>query len=141
MEERRVETQWQRFASYSVTVSYSGKTTGPYKALMLLGHDEHGNEQVEAEDSFTDVTGLALALSKSFFPESLVATRLRTYPFVTSWLNTTQMQDQSCSSSQLSMGKRDVCCDLQALKCGIRHMDLVNEMSKPLPSPTLEPRR
>ncbi|MFZ1916609.1 MAG: hypothetical protein WAU58_03480 [Terriglobales bacterium] len=128
---------WERYASFSVTVTFQGKTHGPYKALFIFGHDARGNEVVEPEDSTTDPTGLVSALHEQLFPEALVVTRLRTYPVVSNWLAGNQMSGSSCSGQ-----RPDVCCDLTKLKCGPRSEDVVQGLSKPLPvsASSAEPR-
>jgi hypothetical protein len=76
---RAPTTLWQRFASYSVTVTFQGKSRGPYKALFIFGHDPSGHEMIMPEDATTDSVALATALAVRLFPEPLVSTRLRTY--------------------------------------------------------------
>lgn len=61
----RPETLWQRYASYSVTATYKGKSRGPYKALFIFGHDAKGNEVIEPEDATTN--GLVLAPTRPLF--------------------------------------------------------------------------
>jgi len=124
--QQRPETLWQRYASYSVTVTYQGKSRGPYKALFIFGHDAKGNEVIEPEDATTN--GLVLALRDHVFPDAFVLTHLRTNPVVANWVNARQMSGPACS-----VGQHDVCCDLVQLKCGPGRIDVANGLSKPLP--------
>jgi hypothetical protein len=116
----------------SVTVTYQGKSRGPYKALSIFGHDAKGNEVVEPEDATIDPTGLVEASHELLFPDAFVITRLRTFPVVTNWLNATQMSGPNCS-----VGQGDVCCDLVKLKCGPGREDVANGLAKPLPDGSL----
>jgi hypothetical protein len=127
-QKERPATLWQRYAAYTVTVTFDGKTRGPYKALFLFGHDEQGNEAVEPEDSTTSVTGLAFALHEKLFPDAFVRSQMRTAPVVRDWLDANQM---TCSP-----GKDDVCCDLARLRCAPGRADVVDALAKPLPAET-----
>src|ERR1700683_2032956 len=80
-QQKRPDTQWQRYASYTVTVSFRGQSR-PYKALFLFGHDAQGNEVVEPEDGTTSAGALGLAMYLHLFPEAFVLTRLGTAPIV-----------------------------------------------------------
>jgi hypothetical protein len=125
--QNRPDTVWQRYASYSVTVTYRGKSRGPYKALFLFGHDAtKGNEVIEPEDATTN--GLVLALRDHLFPDAFVLTRLRNNPVVANWVSAKQMSAESCP-----VGQHDVCCDLAQLKCGPGRVDVANGLAKPLP--------
>jgi len=124
--QHRPEALWQRYASYTVTVNYQGKSRGPYKALFIFGHDAKGNEVIEPEDATTN--GLVLALRDHPFPDAFVLTRLRNNPVVATWVGAKQMSNESCSA-----GLHDVCCDLAQLKCGPGRADVSNGLAKPLP--------
>ncbi len=130
-QEQWPQAQWRRYASYSVKVSYQGKTRGPYKALFLFGRDAQGNEIIAPEDGTTNAASLGIVLTLHLFPDAFVSTRLRKLPVVTNWLSANEMQDASCS-----VGKGDVCCDLIGLKCGPGRVDLTDGLSKPLPVAT-----
>lgn len=127
------EGLWQRYASYSVTVSYQGKTRGPYKALFIFGTDSKGkagNEQVTVYDPVAG-SGVGYAMSQPLFPEAFVVTRLRTLSVVANWLEANQMSSgPSCS---ISMDQGDICCDLVKMKCGPRREDVAAGLAKPLP--------
>ncbi|MGB2606601.1 MAG: hypothetical protein WBC78_23560, partial [Candidatus Sulfotelmatobacter sp.] len=103
---QRPQPLWQRYALYSVTVSYHGKSRGPYKAMFLFGRDDKGHEVIGPHDATTSTDGLTYALSRPLFPDTLVLTHLRTFPVVSNWLDANQMPG-SCSA-----GVGDVCCDL-----------------------------
>jgi hypothetical protein len=123
-QQRPTASAWQRYASYSVTVTFQGKTHGPYKALFLFGHDADGNEMIEPEDATTNADGLALAIQGNLFPAALANTRLRRDPAVAKWLQEKQLSDASCS-----VGKGDVCCDLVRLQCGPGSVDLAKAIA------------
>jgi|HubBroStandDraft_2_1064218.scaffolds.fasta_scaffold129227_1 hypothetical protein len=125
----RPDTLWQRYASYSVSVDFQGKSRGPYKALFIFGHDDRGNEVVYPEDGTTDALGLASALHEHLFPEPYVRTRLRNSTMITDWLKARQMSGQDCS-----VGQGDVCCDLATMQCGPGQEDIAKELAKPLPT-------
>ena len=129
-QQKRPDTQWQRYASYTVTVSFRGQSR-PYKALFLFGHDAQGNEVVEPEDGTTSAGALGLAMYLHLFPEAFVLTRLRTVPIVASWLNANQMPGPNCSTSGPN---GDLCCDLVRMKCGPRSEDVAAGLAKPLPT-------
>jgi hypothetical protein len=76
--QQRPETLWQRYASYSVTVTYRGKSRGPYKALFIFGHGAKGDEVIEPEDATTN--GLVLALRDHPFQMRLYSPACATTP-------------------------------------------------------------
>lgn len=123
-------TTWQRYASYSITVTFQGKNRGPYKALFIFGHDAKGNAMVMPEDGTTDSTALATVLAVRLFPETLVRTAIRANPMVSNWLSASQKSGPACSR-----GQGDVCCDLIQLQCGPGGEDIADALSKPLPRP------
>ncbi|MGA2002743.1 MAG: hypothetical protein ABSG70_05145 [Terriglobales bacterium] len=120
---------WQRYASYSVTVTFQGRSRGPYKALFIFGRDDKGNEIVEVQDA--TVPGLFGALYEHLFPDALVLSHLRKYPVVTNWLKAHQVSGPSCS-----VGQGDVCCDLVRLTCGPGSQDVAAGLSRPWPDPS-----
>jgi hypothetical protein len=120
----------ERYASYSVTATFQGRSLGPYRALFVFGRDTKGNATVMPEDENTNDTALTWVLAQSLFPEALVRTRLRAYPVVAEWLN---RHEKSCSQSS-----RDVCCDLTRLQCGPGSDDVAKGLSEPLPTPRKE---
>lgn len=124
------EATWQRYISYSVTVSYRGRTVGPYKAMFIFGHDASGNEVIQPQDANIDPGWLVTALHEPLFPDALVFTGLRDHPVVANRLKTTQMSRPACS-----VGQGDVCCDLIQMKCGPGRADLAAGLAKPLPGP------
>jgi hypothetical protein len=126
--QKRPDALWLRYASYSVTVSFQGRTRGPYKALFMFGHDADGNEVVEPEDATIDATGLASAMHEHLFADAFVLTRLRTHALVSNWLYERQMPAPSCSAVH-----GDVCCDLTKLRCGPKQVDVEEGLSRPLP--------
>lgn len=122
-------TAWQTYVSYSVVVSFQGKTYGPYKAMFIFGHDAKGNETIYPEDAVTDATGLALALREPMFPDLFLRSRLRNYPAVSKWMGA--IQAPACSASH----EGDVCCDLATLQCGPGRDAMSDAIAKPLPTP------
>jgi hypothetical protein len=127
------EGLWQRYASYSVTVSFQGKTRGPYKALFLFGTDPKGNVGNEKITVYDPVVGrgLGYAMSHPLFPEAFVVTRLRNLPLVMNWLH--QHQIPSGPSCLISTDKGDICCDLTKMKCGPKSEDVAAGLAKSLP--------
>ena len=125
----RPENAWQRYASYSVTVTFQGRTVGPYKALFIFGHDDKGNATVEVQDAI--VPGLFSAMYEHLFPDALVLTHMRKYPVVADWLKAKRVPDSSCSA-----GQGDVCCYLFKLTCGLGSQDLEEGLSRPWPDPS-----
>ena len=121
----RPKAAWQTYANYTVTVTFQGKTQGPYRAMFIFGHDENGNEVVEPADQTTDNAALAEALHETLFPAALVSTRLRLNPTAANWIAVNQRVDSSCS-----VGKGDVCCDLQTMKCGPSRSDVSTALSQ-----------
>ncbi len=127
----RPSALWQRYASYSVTVTFQGKSRGPYMALFIFGHDEKtGNEVLEPEDSITDVIALASAMHEHLFPEAYISTRLRRIPVVADWINARKMSGPDCS-----VGMNDVCCDLVKMQCGPGKEDVEQGLARGLPAP------
>jgi hypothetical protein len=119
---------WLRYASYTVSASYAGKTRGPYKALFLFGRDSAGDEMIEPADGTVDSQLLAVVLAEPLFPDGFVRTRVRNDPAIAHWVAENQM---SCSAEQ-----GDVCCDLVRLQCGLSRDDVARGLARPFPVPT-----
>jgi hypothetical protein len=126
---QRPDVVWQHYAAYSVTVTFQGKTRGPYKALFIFGHDDKGNEIAEPKDEITSIAGLTFALTQPLFPESFVLTRMRNFPVVKDWLEANQVSGPNCSASGTN---GEICCDLERLKCGPKSEDVAAGLAKPL---------
>ena len=116
-QQKRPGSAWQRYASYSVNVTYRGKSKA-YKALFMFGHDIKGNESVEVQDAITEGTGLAQAMHEHLFPDAFLRTRLRDVPTVAEWIKAKQTDATECSDEQ------GICCDLATLQCGPRRSDV-----------------
>jgi hypothetical protein len=127
--QKRPDSAWQRYASYSVVVTYQGKSRGPYKALFLFGHDANGNEVVEPEDGTVDAGALAEVMHEHLFPDAFLHTRLRLLPVVANWLKATQSVASTCSVEQ------GVCCDLERLQCGPAEADVAKALLPATPGP------
>jgi hypothetical protein len=119
---------WQRYASYSVTVTFQGKSYGPYKAVFLFGHDANGLEMIQPHDTITDANALAFALEDHLFPDAFVSSHLRNAPVVANWLNAKIVSNQSCAT-----GQGNLCCDLVKMQCGLAREDLTQGLAKALP--------
>jgi hypothetical protein len=114
----RPKTAWQTYVGYTVAVTFQDKTEG-YHAMFIFGHDENGNNVAQPVDPTTDNSALAEALHEPLFPAALVSTRLRSSVTAANWIAANQISDSSCS-----VGKGDVCCNLDRLKCGPSHADV-----------------
>ena len=123
---QRSPGKWQRYASYTVSVTFRGKSRGPYKALFVFGHDDKGNAIVLPEDATTDSIALATVMAVPLYPSAFTETRLRSLPVVSDWIRTRQ-KPGTCSK-----GEGDVCCDLVQLQCGAGEDDVAISLAKPL---------
>jgi hypothetical protein len=121
-------TVYSRYASFSVTVSFEGKTRGPYKAMFLFGEGPKGSEQIQAHDMTTDQIPLGLAFGGELYPRAFLETNLRGTHIVSEWLASTQLSESTCSKWN------DLCCDLARLGCGIAANELRDAMAKPIKS-------
>jgi hypothetical protein len=119
----------ERYAAYTVVVSFQGKNRGPYRALFAFGHDAKGRDIVMPEDGTVDSTALARVIAVNLFPEALVHTRMRGNPTVIQWLEIKRRSDPSCS-----VGKSELCCDALQVQCGLNVADVAAELAKPLPT-------
>lgn len=119
--------QWERYVSYTATVSFQGKTRGPYKALFVFGHDPKGNILITPEDAITFGVALADSLSVSLFPRVLLHTAIREHPVVVDWLNAHERAGVSCDQD-----RSGVCFDPVTLECYLGGMDVQREFAKPL---------
>lgn len=100
----------ERYASYSVTVKYDGKTVGAYRALFLFGHDK-GNEFIQPQDNTIDQSALGSAMYEHLLADALVASDVRDVPAVSRWVSG-KKQSLNCFESQ------GVCCDPVKVSCG-----------------------
>jgi hypothetical protein len=126
----------QKYASYTVTITYKGKSRGPYHAMFVFGHDSQGNETAMPLDPNTSNTGLGKALEQDLSPTVFTRTGFRTHPVVTSWLTESQMSDAVCSASKASgVSRGDICCDLVKMKCGPSSSSVANDLSQPILKP------
>lgn len=120
--QKRPDSAWERYASYSVSVTYQGKSRGPYRALFLFGHDATGNEVIEPEDGTIDAGALAEAMYQHLFPDAFLHTRLRALPVVANWLKARQSLASACSTEQ------GICCDVERLQCGPAEADVAKAL-------------
>jgi hypothetical protein len=121
----RPPKQWETYATYTVTITYKGRTAGPYRTMFVFGHDENGNFVAQPLDPTTDNVALANAMHEPLFPAALVATKMRSIPAALGWVTASEVTNSSCS-----VGKNDVCCDLAAMKCGPNHADVSAALSR-----------
>ena len=124
----------QRYISYTVTVSFQGKSHGPYTAMFAFGHDAQGNETTTPIDPNAGNSGLAQALALDLSPDVFTRTNLRTYAVVRNWLDENKMSDTACAGKN-DLGKKDVCCDLTRMKCGPSGADVTSGLSTPVLTP------
>ncbi len=120
--QKRPDGVWERYVSYSVVVTYQGKSRGPYRALFIFGHDASGNELAEPEDGTVDARALAEVMHERLFPDAFLHTRLRTLPVVANWLKARQSFASACSAEQ------GVCCDAERLQCGPAQSDVAKAL-------------
>ena len=116
---------YDRYATFLVTSTYKGRTTGPYKALFLFGKNSSGEEVAAPQDLYSDTTALQAAAFGLPYPSGILHTHLREVPILADWLNATQIPAQTCSTTKL-----DLCCSNS--KCGISQVNLQHELSIPL---------
>jgi hypothetical protein len=119
------DVKWQRYAVYTVLVSYGGKTEGPYRAMFSFGLDANGRNIVMSEDSNVDSTALATVLGVDLFPKAFVQTRMRSEEVVKTWLQEREDPTSTCSNDK-------VCCDLVQLQCSFSKDDIAAWIAKPL---------
>ncbi|HKV78530.1 MAG TPA: hypothetical protein VJP02_10340 [Candidatus Sulfotelmatobacter sp.] len=124
-QQRNPTSLWQTYAWYSVTVTYQGRTVGPYKALFMFGHDSNGGEIVEPEDGTIDAVAIAASMREHLFADVFVSANLRDVPVVSKWV-TAKQQALNCSDSQ------GVCCDLARLQCGPAQSLVQRELATPV---------
>jgi len=122
------DVMYDRYASFSASVTFQGKTAGPYNAVFFFGKNAKGQEVVAPQDNITDGNALFLALTDPLYPRGLLETHLRETPVVSEWILSNEIFDQNCS-----VGKRELCCSGTS-KCGISHDDLQRELGMPLNS-------
>ncbi len=119
---------YYRFASFSATVTFRGKSVGPYQAAFFFGRNAKGQGIVAPQDNITDGNALFLALTESIYPKGLLETHLLKTPVVSDWIGSSQVFGQNCST-----GKQELCC-LSAGKCGVSHDDWQRALATPLNS-------
>jgi hypothetical protein len=114
---------FQRYAMYNVAVSFQGKNA-KYRALVLFGKDANGADKVLVTDTVLGAAPQEM-MRQSVYPAVLLGTSQGEVPAVISWFETRQMPASSCVRSAPGAGaSQDVCCDLNAMKCGISADDL-----------------
>ena len=111
---------YSRYASYSVSVTFRGRSR-TYKAMFLFGV---GEEPVLVLDNVTNNSGLSFFEKHSVYPAVLLR-RASKEPGVAAWLRSRQVRSSTCDS-----GKQEVCCDFQALTCGVSAADIVSALGK-----------
>jgi hypothetical protein len=122
---------FRRYAAYTVTATYQGKTLGPYKALFAFGTTATGAEAVMPMDLM--VEGLDFAIKQELQPRALLETHYRDIPLVSDWLIKGERIEPSCSPGK-------ICCDAAPMQCGVPQPDVVKAFGKRLsPSPFLAP--
>jgi len=116
-------TQYERYASYKVTVSFQGRSRS-YNAMFLFGS---GDVPVLALDNITNNSALTGLVDKSLYPAVLLESSIARKAGVVGWLKSQQVRDPACRS-----GERQACCDSASLTCGIAAADVSTALSKPV---------
>ena len=94
------------YATFDVTLSFQGKTVGPYTASFFFGRDQQGREIVAPEDAIGAGQVLWDVLRLDFYPRELFSSKLRTQPALTRWLH----DNLSLATSRCSRVRSDLCC-------------------------------
>jgi len=114
---------FQRYASFTIAFSFQGHNR-KYKALVLFGKDANGADKVLVTDTVLGAAPQDM-MRQSVYPAVLLGTSQGEVPAVISWFESKQVPASSCVRSAPGAGaSQDVCCDLNAMKCGISADDL-----------------
>jgi len=124
-------TQYERYASYRVTVSFQGRSRS-YNGMFLFGS---GDVPVLALDNVTNNSALIGLVDKSLYPAVLLESSIARKAGVIGWLKSQQVRDPACRS-----GQRRACCDPASLTCGVAAADVSSALDKPI-SRALRPSR
>jgi hypothetical protein len=127
--------QYTDFATYTVTVTFSGKSR-TYNAWALFRRDEKGKLQTYFLDPVTDPTAVLFGWEHSLYPQAFVETELHSVPFVDKWLHDNAI---SCSAprSEKDNERLDVCCDPAEGRCGVSKSMLGQHASRLRPAPPM----
>lgn len=117
---------YTRYAAFTVSSTYKGKSSGPHRAIFFFGKDPHGNEVVAENDLISGPQALWDSLKQSAYPSGLLQTKLRETPVIADWIRANEISSPTCQSS-----KRDLCC--VGGKCGLSQSDVNKDLSSPLP--------
>jgi len=117
------KSEYLRFASYRVKLSFQGRTR-TYKAMFLFGV---GDLPVFAEDQVVNMAALNTFIRASVYPEVLLESSQSQRPAVSSWLRLHQMDSPNCRA-----GQKEVCCDTKTMACGIAPGDIQKALDNPL---------
>jgi hypothetical protein len=114
-------SNYSRYVRFNAAVSLDGHSRR-YKAMFLFGS---GQVPVLVLDNVTNNSALAQFVNASVYPEVLLESGMAEKGGVADWLRLHQFSAEACPS-----GKRQVCCDLTKLTCGVSSADLDSSVRK-----------
>ncbi len=113
----------ERYARFTMAVTYKGHTEGPYQAMFLFGKSKDGSEKVWAFDDY--LANLNAIFAQETQVDALLETNFRDLPFVSRWLRANERLESTCIAGK-------PCCDAEKMACGVAHGDLSNAFSRPI---------
>ena len=108
------------YVVYTVSITFQGRSVGPYTALAMFGRDDKGKEVAEIMDNVID--NVMINGEDQYYPAILTRMPWRELPVVQEWLSSTSVDD--------NMNPGHVACD--DTHCGISKSDLHADLSVPL---------
>jgi hypothetical protein len=127
-----IDKAFSTYASYNVTLSYQGRTIGPYKALFLFGKDASGFDHTSPYDLFVGSMELGQAMATNLYPSTFLESSMRNLKMTSYWLR--ESSAVSCSgftSLADAMMADGVCCDPMTMKCGLSEDHVQQSLAKP----------
>jgi hypothetical protein len=100
-----VPATYTRYATFEVTLTFQGRTVGPYTSTFFFGKDAKGNEVVAPQDAIVSGQLLWDALPRqTAYPADLIRTpKFHQNPFLDHWI-------QVHTSNTCSSARSDLCC-------------------------------
>jgi hypothetical protein len=120
---------YTRYAAFAVSVTYQGRSAGPYKAIFFFGTDAHDQEFVAINDLVSE-RPLWYMVNTPIDQSGLLLGKIREAPAVSDWIRDNVMEASACPPRS---GPPDLCCAHG--RCGIAPADFNRSLGVPLPAP------
>lgn len=115
-----------RYATFTVNLTFQGKSTGPYKAAFLFGKGAEGKTAIVPLDAIGAGQLLGDVLHQSAYPSDVLKSKLREQPVMDRWIRANRLPMARCSAA-----RADLCC--ADGRCALPEASVARDLAVQLP--------